>query len=55
MMLGIASRIKGQLPHLSKADLDTIDNVVRDILTAFSRGGPSHPNLSPPDQEDTTP
>lgn len=35
-MLGLKSRIKQRLPHISLADLDAIDKMVREVLTELS-------------------
>jgi hypothetical protein len=53
---GIPSQLKARCPHLTPGDEAVLDGLVVEALGELAqRVGPVHPNLFPPDQEDTTP
>jgi hypothetical protein len=56
-LLGLPSRARQRLPHLTPMDVSVLDALVREVLAelAAPRGGPAHPNASSSDgQEETT-
>jgi phage terminase Nu1 subunit (DNA packaging protein) len=53
-LLGIPSRYRARLPHLTAAEIAVLDGLIRETLTALADGAPPNPS-SPDGQEDSTP
>jgi hypothetical protein len=46
-MLGVARKAKAQLPHLTREDVTTIDNLIREVLEDLARATDDEPTPAP--------